>query len=60
MQICSGQNECLTIAVRDQVGEEYTLTVRSGVRQEKTIGVSYDAFIDDVQVGSFLPDTPGM
>ncbi|KAK9843289.1 hypothetical protein WJX74_009903 [Apatococcus lobatus] len=46
--------------VKVEAGDEYTLTVRSGVRQDRTIGVSYDAFIDDVQVGDMVVVDGGM
>ena len=38
-----------------QVGEEYVLTIRDPKTVEgRAIGVSYDAFVDDVQVGLCL------
>lgn len=45
-------NPAQTSASCMQVGEELTLTIRDPQNVDgRAIGVSYDAFVDDVQVG---------
>ncbi|KAK9817658.1 hypothetical protein WJX72_000267 [[Myrmecia] bisecta] len=47
--------------IKAEVGEEYVFTIRDpSVLEGNAIGVSYDAFIDDVQVGDLVVVDGGM